>query len=221
MPSAPPGLASFVSLFPLRQSLNIFSQIGLVMLIGLVTKNAILLVEFANQLREQGLGILAAVEEAARIRLRPILRTSFSTAFGILPIALGLGAGAESRQPLGIAIVGGVLFSTFFTLLVVPVVYSLLARYTRAEAIHFEAMPQGLLATWALVPASLSSGSDDDSPSGPGGTDGVSGVVTERGTPRLAGCPQAMPAGSRYVGFPAVWSEIRVDRHQNPILPDP
>lgn len=137
-------VGAIVALFIFRQSMNIFSQIGLVMLIGLVTKNAILIVEFANQLREQGHATLAAVEEAARIRLRPILMTSFSTVFGILPIALGLGAGAESRQPLGIAIVGGVLFSTFLTLLVVPVVYSLLARYTRAEAIRFEAMPQGL-----------------------------------------------------------------------------
>jgi multidrug efflux pump len=128
-------VGAIISLFVLRQSMNIFSQIGLVMLIGLVTKNAILIVEFANQLRAQGRPTLAAVEEAARIRLRPILMTSFSTVFGILPIALGLGAGAESRQPLGIAIVGGVLFSTFLTVIVVPVVYTLLARFTRAEAI--------------------------------------------------------------------------------------
>jgi len=102
------------------------------MLIGLVTKNAILIVEFANQLRAQGRSVREAVAEAAVIRLRPILMTSFSTVFGILPIAIGLGAGAESRRPLGIAVVGGVLLSTFLTLVVVPVVYSLLARYTGA-----------------------------------------------------------------------------------------
>jgi multidrug efflux pump subunit AcrB len=105
------------------------------MLIGLVTKNAILIVEFSNQLRARGRAIEEAVIEAAVIRLRPILMTSFSTVFGILPIALGAGAGAESRQPLGIAVVGGVLFSTFLTLLLVPVVYSLLARFTKAKRV--------------------------------------------------------------------------------------
>ncbi len=134
-------VGAIASLFLLGQSMNIYSQIGLVMLIGLVTKNAILIVEFSNQLRAQGQDLLAAVQEAARIRLRPILMTSFSTVFGILPIALGLGAGAESRQPLGIAIVGGVLFSTFLTVVVVPVVYSLLARFTRAEAIVIDESP--------------------------------------------------------------------------------
>ncbi len=131
-------VGAIVSLFLLRQSMNIYSQIGLVMLVGLVTKNAILIVEFANQLRARGRPILQAVEEAARIRLRPILMTSFSTVFGILPIALGLGAGAESRQPLGVAIVGGVLFSTFLTLLVVPAMYTLLARFTQAEVAEIE-----------------------------------------------------------------------------------
>ena len=134
-------VGAIASLFLLRQSMNIYSQIGLVMLIGLVTKNAILIVEFSNQLRTRGLSVLEAVQEAARIRLRPILMTSLSTVFGILPIAIGLGAGAESRRPLGIAIVGGVLFSTFLTLLVVPVVYSLLARFTRAEPIEIDETP--------------------------------------------------------------------------------
>jgi multidrug efflux pump len=124
---------AFVSLFLFKQSLNIYSQIGLIMLIGLVTKNAILIVEFANQLRERGRPVVEGVVEAARIRLRPILMTSFSTVFGVLPIAIGLGAGAESRRPLGIAVVGGVLFSTFLTLILVPVVYTLLARFVRAE----------------------------------------------------------------------------------------
>jgi multidrug efflux pump len=127
-------VGALVSLFVLKQSLNIYSQIGLIMLIGLVTKNAILIVEFANQLRARGRETVDAVIEASRIRLRPILMTSLSTIFGVLPIALGLGAGGESRQPLGIAVVGGMLFSTFLTLILVPVVYVLLARLTGAPA---------------------------------------------------------------------------------------
>lgn len=126
-------VGALASLFLMQQSMNIYSQIGLVMLIGLVTKNAILIVEFSNQLRQRGASIVDAVQEAARIRLRPILMTSLSTVFGILPIAIGLGAGAESRRPLGVAIVGGILFSTFLTLLLVPVVYSVLARFTPAK----------------------------------------------------------------------------------------
>jgi len=126
-------VGAIVSLYFLGQSLNIFSQIGLVMLVGLVAKNAILIVEFANQLRARGKEVGEAVIEAAVIRLRPILMTSLSTVFGILPIAIGFGAGAESRRPLGIAVVGGVLFSTFLTLVVVPVVYRLLARFTEAR----------------------------------------------------------------------------------------
>jgi multidrug efflux pump len=123
-------VGAIVSLFVFGQSLNIFSQIGLVMLVGLVSKNAILIVEFANQLRNRGKETGEAVLEAAVIRLRPILMTSLSTVFGILPIAIGFGAGAESRRPLGIAVVGGVLFSTFLTLVLVPVVYKLLARFS-------------------------------------------------------------------------------------------
>ncbi len=126
---------ALLSLWLFDQTLNIFSRIGLIMLIGLVTKNAILIVEFANQLRSRGQDIQSAVIEAASIRLRPILMTSFSTVFGILPIAIGMGPGAESRQPLGIVVVGGVLFSTFLTLLLVPVVYSILARFTKAKRV--------------------------------------------------------------------------------------
>ncbi|MCA9729569.1 MAG: efflux RND transporter permease subunit, partial [Candidatus Eisenbacteria bacterium] len=130
--SVPLALAgALISLFVFRQSLNIYSEIGLVMLVGLVTKNSILIVEYANQLRMRGLGILEAVFEASRIRLRPILMTSFATIMGVFPIALGIGAGGESRQPLGIAVVGGMLFSTFLTLFLVPSVYALLSRFTR------------------------------------------------------------------------------------------
>jgi multidrug efflux pump len=122
---------ALLTLFIFRQSLNIYSQIGLIMLIGLVTKNSILIVEFSNQLRSRGQAVMQAVIEAATIRLRPILMTSFATIFGVLPIAIGIGAGGESRRPLGMAVVGGLLFSTFLTLILVPVVYTLLARFTK------------------------------------------------------------------------------------------
>ena len=104
-------------------TINLYSQIGMILLIGLVTKNSILLVEYANQLKERGMTAVEAVREAGRIRLRPILMTSVSTIMGAVPIALGLGAGSSSRRPLGYAIVGGVLLSTLLTLLLVPVVY--------------------------------------------------------------------------------------------------
>ena len=125
---------ALVSLVIFRQSLNIYSQIGLIMLIGLVTKNAILIVEFANQLRGRGMSTRDAVAEAAGIRLRPILMTTFSTIFGVLPIAIGIGAGGEARMPLGIAVVGGLAFSTSLTLFLVPIVYLLLSKLTPARA---------------------------------------------------------------------------------------
>jgi multidrug efflux pump len=110
------------------QTLNVFSQIGLIMLIGLVTKNGILIVEFANQRRAAGLSIADAVRDAASARLRPILMTTLSTVFGILPIALSLGGASGSRQSLGIAVVAGLVFSTGLTLYVVPAIYTALAR---------------------------------------------------------------------------------------------
>ncbi len=126
-------LAVFGALLTLvlfRMTLNVYSQIGLILLIGLVTKNAILIVEYANQLRrKEGLEAVAAAARSAKTRLRPILMTSFATIFGVLPIALGLGAGGESRKPLGAAVVGGLFFSTLLTLIVVPVVYSLLSGH--------------------------------------------------------------------------------------------
>jgi multidrug efflux pump len=110
------------------QTLNVFSQIGIIMLVGLVTKNGILIVEFANQRKEQGLKKLEAVLDAAVSRLRPILMTSLATILGILPIALSLGASAGSRQSLGIAVVGGLIFSGLLTLFVVPAVYAVFSR---------------------------------------------------------------------------------------------
>jgi multidrug efflux pump len=121
---------ALLSLWYFNQTLNIFSQIGQIMLIGLVTKNGILLVEFANQNKAAGLDRIEAIKVAAISRLRPILMTSFSTVLGALPIALALGAGSESRVSMGIAIIGGLIFSTFLTLIVVPVIYSYLSRKT-------------------------------------------------------------------------------------------
>ena len=111
-----------------HQSLNLYSAIGLILLMGITKKNSILLVEFANQQREQGLGVREAMLTAAPIRLRPILMTSFATLAAALPLALGVGAGAETRQPMALAIVGGVVVSTLFTLIVVPCAYLVLSK---------------------------------------------------------------------------------------------
>jgi len=120
------------SLWYFNQTLNIFSEIGQIMLIGLVTKNGILIVEFANQKKAQGLNVVDAVKEAARLRLRPILMTSFSTVLGTLPIALALGAGSGSRVSMGIAVIGGLIFSTILTLYVIPGIYSYFSEKTKS-----------------------------------------------------------------------------------------
>ncbi|MDX9927961.1 MAG: efflux RND transporter permease subunit, partial [Bacteroidales bacterium] len=117
------------------QTLNIFSQIGLIMLIGMVAKNGILIVEFANQRQQAGLSVMDAVREAAVARFRPILMTSLTTILGILPLALATGAGSESRITMGVTVVGGMFFATFLTLFVVPSVYSYLAGKKKAEII--------------------------------------------------------------------------------------
>ena len=123
-------LGALVSLWYFNQTLNIFSEIGMIMLIGLVTKNGILIVEFANQRKAAGLSKDDAVISAAASRLRPILMTSLSTVLGILPIALALGAGSESRVSMGIAVIGGLILSTFLTLFIVPAIYSFFSRKT-------------------------------------------------------------------------------------------
>jgi len=112
-------------------TINVYSQIGLVTLIGLITKHGILIVEFSNQLRDQGKPMMEAVVEAAALRLRPILMTTGAMVLGAIPLALAHGAGAESRQQIGWVIVGGITVGTFFTLFVVPVAYTLLAKKTR------------------------------------------------------------------------------------------
>jgi multidrug efflux pump len=129
MLTVPLAMAGAVlSLWYFEQTLNIFSKIGIIMLIGLVTKNGILIVEFANQRRHQGLALVDAVKDAAASRFRPILMTSLATVLGALPIALALGAGSQSRKPMGIAVIGGLLFSLVLTLYVVPAMYTYLSK---------------------------------------------------------------------------------------------
>ncbi len=129
MITVPLALAGAVfSLWMFNQTLNIFSQIGIIMLVGLVTKNGILIVEFANEQRLTGKNKFEAAAESAALRLRPILMTTLVAAFGALPLALALGSAAKSRVPLGIVIVGGLLFSLVLTLYVVPVIYTYLSR---------------------------------------------------------------------------------------------
>ena len=118
---------ALLSLWVFGMTLNIFSQIGIIMLIGLVTKNAILIVEFANQKKEEGIGIIEAVELGATQRFRPILMTSLAAALGAVPIAVGIGAG--SRVSLGVVVVGGLIFSTFLSLYIVPAIYTYFSRH--------------------------------------------------------------------------------------------
>ncbi|HLG36211.1 MAG TPA: efflux RND transporter permease subunit [Bacteroidia bacterium] len=127
---------ALISLWYFNQTLNIFSQIGIIMLIGLVTKNGILIVEFTNQLRGRGVEKSKAVIEGAVSRFRPILMTSLATVLGAMPIALAIGAGAKSRMSMGIVVVGGVLFSLILTLYVIPAMYSYLSR--KKEVAHEE-----------------------------------------------------------------------------------
>lgn len=130
---------ALITLWYFDQTMNIFSQIGIIVLLGLVTKNGILIVEFANQKREQGLPKMIAVKEAAVSRLRPILMTSLATILGALPIALALGAGAKSRISMGMVIIGGLLFSAMLTLYVIPVIYSYMSGHKKAqEEVHDE-----------------------------------------------------------------------------------
>jgi multidrug efflux pump len=125
------ALGALLALLLTGGTLNVYSKVGLVMLIGLITKHGILIVEFANQLRERGMGRAEAVIEAASLRLRPILMTTGAMVLGAVPLALATGAGAEARQPIGWVIVGGLTIGTLFTLYVIPTAYLLLARGQR------------------------------------------------------------------------------------------
>jgi multidrug efflux pump len=130
VPLALTGALLFMWYFDI--TMNIFSQIGLIMLIGLVTKNGILIVEFANQRKEAGMNKLESIRYSAAARFRPILMTSLSTILGILPLALGLGGGAQSRVAMGVAVVGGLVISTVLTLYVVPSIYLFFSSETKS-----------------------------------------------------------------------------------------
>jgi multidrug efflux pump len=123
-------IGALLGLWMYGMSINVFSQIAAIMLVGLAAKNGILIVEFANQLRDRGVEYREAVIEAAAIRLRPVLMTSLCTAFGALPLMLASGAGAEARQAIGVVVFYGVMISVVLTLAVVPAVYTLVARNT-------------------------------------------------------------------------------------------
>lgn len=129
-------------LFLFDQTLNIYSEIGLIILIALAAKNGILIVEFANQLRDEGRSIRDAILEAAELRLRPVLMTSVATIAGAVPLIVGHGAGAESRLAIGVVIFFGLLVATALTLIVVPVLYDLLARYTKSPEATAHAISQ-------------------------------------------------------------------------------
>ena len=135
MLTVPFGIAAAIYALALTGiSLNIYSQIGLVMLIGLLAKNSVLLVEFADQLRDRGLSVRDAVEQAASIRVRPIMMTLVSTILGGLPLILSTGAGAEARNSIGWVVFGGLGLATVFTLYLTPVLYLWLARFTKPRA---------------------------------------------------------------------------------------
>jgi multidrug efflux pump len=136
---------ALATLWATGHTINLYSQIGMILLVGLVTKNSILLVDYANQGRARGMELLEAVIEAGRNRFRPILMTSVTSIFGALPLALATGAGAESRQPIGMAVVGGLTFSTAFTLLVIPVIYLLVVGI--AERLGFGTIPPAVVLT--------------------------------------------------------------------------
>ena len=150
MSTVPLGVAfAIFALAVTGQSLNVYSQIGLVMLIGIMAKNGILIVEFANQQRDRGMNAFDAAMDAARLRLRPVMMTMVSTVFGGIPLILSEGAGAEARSALGWVIVGGLGLATLSTLYVTPVVYALLARFSKPRAVQMQKLAAELQAAEA------------------------------------------------------------------------
>jgi multidrug efflux pump subunit AcrB len=136
--------AAIFALFLSGTSVNVYSQIGLVMLIGLMAKNGILLVEFADQLRDQGYGLIEAIIEGSKVRFRPVVMTLMSTVLGGLPLILSSGAGAEARASIGWVIFGGLGIAAIFTLFLTPALYSLIARFSNARAHEAERMHKEL-----------------------------------------------------------------------------
>jgi HAE1 family hydrophobic/amphiphilic exporter-1 len=154
MATVPFGIASAMYAMALTGgSLNIYSEIGLVLLVGLMSKNGILMVEFANQLRDQGQSVMDSIRNAALIRLRPIVMTMIATVLGGLPLLFTTGAGAESRRALGWIIVGGLGFATVATLFLTPVVFSLLARFSKPRAAEEERLARELAEAEARPPS--------------------------------------------------------------------
>jgi HAE1 family hydrophobic/amphiphilic exporter-1 len=130
-------VGAFGMLYITGNSFDLFGMIGLVLLVGLVTKNSILLIEFTNQKKAQGLDVNQALIEAGSIRLRPILMTAISTVAGIIPVVLGIGIGSERRQPMALVVAGGMISSTFLTLIVIPVIYAYLDRFSQLSIFKF------------------------------------------------------------------------------------
>jgi HAE1 family hydrophobic/amphiphilic exporter-1 len=142
LPSA--GVGALLVLMAFSMDLSVIAMIGIVMLVGIVKKNAIMMIDFALERRRVGLGAEAAIREACLLRFRPIMMTTFAAIFGALPIALGTGAGAELRQPLGIAVVGGLCVSQLLTLFITPVIYLYLDRVDRALKRRLEPQTQAV-----------------------------------------------------------------------------
>lgn len=157
-------VGAFGALYLAGMTLNIFSMIGLIMLMGIVTKNAILLVDFTNARRELGHPVDESLVEAGRIRLRPILMTTAATVFGMLPVAMAISEGGETRAPMAMAVIGGLITSTLLTLLVVPVVYLLFDKIASSRLVRFVTRISGLSASEGEVPVPVHPG---PAPSGP------------------------------------------------------
>jgi multidrug efflux pump subunit AcrB len=141
--SVPMGVSGvFLMLFLTGTTLSVNSFMGIIMMVGIVVSNGVLLVDFANVLRSRGLGLIEATVQAGKTRLRPILMTTIATILGLIPMALGLGEGSETNLPLARAVIGGLTVSTFFTLFLVPALYTLLDRFAKRSSLLPEDGPQ-------------------------------------------------------------------------------